>query len=176
MNFGLRYLVDPFITPSPHSHTVHPWAHRFSHQRLAAPLFRGISFPDALPRLSPTFHTCEGDFLQLTTGGFHYIVTLFFIDTSANIAATLNQIYTLLAPGGTWINLGPLLWAGGGTVGLELSLEEVLQLAKQVGFAVETSGEGPRRARTIPCEYTQDPEAMFQRVYKAEFWVATKPQ
>jgi carnosine N-methyltransferase len=167
MNFALQFLLDPITTPSANTHSVQPWAHRFSHQRSDA-LFRSVPIPDTLPRLSPTFHTSEGDFLQLS-GEYDYIVTLFFIDTSANIAATLLQIYTLLRPGGTWINLGPLLWASGGTVGMELSLVEVMDMIERVGFRLDG------KAKTVECEYTQDSEAMFRRVYNAEFWVAKRP-
>lgn len=91
---------------------------------------------------------------------------------------TLEHIYALLRPGGTWINLGPLLWTGGAQASLELSLDEVLQLAKEIGFDVEGTTqegvEGVRARRTVECEYTADPRAMMKWLYQAEFWVATK--
>ncbi|TFY52276.1 hypothetical protein EVJ58_g10109 [Rhodofomes roseus] len=125
----------------------------------------------------------ECDFLgldrppALRTGGpagYDFIVTLFFIDTSLNIVETLEHIHGLLKPGGTWINLGPLLWTGGGQAALELSLEEVLRLAGMIGFEIASDTDGPRRRRTIECEYTADREAMMRWLYQARFWVATK--
>jgi hypothetical protein len=58
-----------------------------------------------------------GDYLSVDTAagapGYDVLVTLFFLDTSPNVLATLQQIHRLLRPGGTWLNLGPLLWPGG---------------------------------------------------------------
>ena len=191
MNMALRYILNPLITTRPLAHTIQPWAHRFSHQYKAETAFRQIAFPDAVPRLSRRFHLIEGDFLKVTPPaslgdanpgeeGYDYIVTLFFIDTSTNVAGTLKHIYSLLKPGGRWINLGPLLWASGGSVALELSLEEVKQAAEMVGFTIDTgvkedgAQEPLKQPRGITCEYTGDRMGMFKRVYEAEFWTATK--
>jgi carnosine N-methyltransferase len=92
----------------------------------------------------------------------------------------MAQIYALLKPGGCWINLGPLLWPGGGQCKLELSLEEVLAAAEELGFAFTKSHPGGQSnhleaQRTVECEYTGDPQAMMRWAYKAEFWVAKKP-
>lgn len=189
MNLGLRFLIHPSATSKAEQHTIKPFSHRFSNQRSNHHLFRPVPFPDVLPRYSESFNIAEGDFLRQTPPirsdragevGYDYIVTQFFIDTGLNIVTTLQQIHDLLAPGGTWINLGPLLWSGGGTVAMELSLDDVLLLAQSIGF--EVLGEGDLseledekfRRRTITCEYTADKEGMFQRVYQAEFWVARK--
>jgi carnosine N-methyltransferase len=128
-----------------------------------------------IPRLSANFQLLEDDFLQLQgLGSFDYIITLFFIDTSLNVIQTLEQIYSLLKPGGKWINLGPLLWTGGAQAALELSLDEVIALAKRIGFSFETESK-LQEQRTIDCEYTADRTAMMSWVYHAEFWVAQKP-
>lgn len=189
MNLGLRFLIHPSATSTVHQHTIQPFSHRFSNQRTNDLLFRSTSFADVVPRYSSHFTIAEGDFLRQSppigengTIGYEYIVTEFFIDTGLDIAATLEQIYSLLAPGGLWINFGPLLWSGGGSVSMELSLDETLALAKGVGFEVlgEESGESlaetPRhlRRRSVACEYTADKMGTFQRIYHAEFWVAKK--
>ena len=84
----------------------------------------------------------------------------------------------MLRPGGRWINLGPLLWSGGAQARVELSLEEVLALARTVGFQIEGEQENGTlplyRRRTVPCEYTADQYAMMKWIYQTEFWVATK--
>ncbi|KAH8110550.1 N2227-domain-containing protein [Phellopilus nigrolimitatus] len=160
MNFAFRFLLSPETTHSLQQHTLHPFAHWFSHQRSNAALFRAVSIPDALPRLSSSFHLLESDFLKLAMPEkYDYVVTQFFIDTSLNIITTLEQIHRLLRPRGVWINLGPLLWTGGAQAALELSLEEVLALADKVGFDID-----PRSRRT----------AMMQWIYKAEFWTAQR--
>lgn len=187
MILALRYILNPILTTSPNSHRVQPFAHRWSHQRTAASAFRSIPFPDVVPRLSKRFSFIEGDFFKVTpptrsdgSKGYDYIVTLFFIDTSSNVAQTLEHIHSLLAPGGTWINMGPLLWAAAGQAGFELSLEEVMQLAGLSGFEVDQGKNGDEsvneltRPRTVDCEYTGDKYGMFKRLYRAEFWTARK--
>jgi len=186
MNLALRFLLSPSTTSAANEHAIHPYAHWFSHQRSADSLFRSIPFPDVVPRLSPSFKLVEKDFLTLQPPpspspllapipGYDYIVTLFFIDTSLNILTTLEHIYHLLRPGGTWINLGPLLWTGGAQSKLELSLEEVLRAAEEVGFVIDLQDDG-QQSRTVECEYTGDAQAMMRWIYRAEFWVAHKPK
>ncbi|KAJ7286842.1 N2227-like protein-domain-containing protein [Mycena rebaudengoi] len=186
MNLAFRFLLSPASTPSLDEHTVHPYAHWFSHQRSNNNLFRPIRFPDALPRISPRFQLVEKDFLTLRPppplssvhapiAGYDYIVTLFFIDTSLNVLATLEHIFLLLRPGGTWINLGPLLWTGGAQAKLELSLEEMLHAVEEIGFVIEPRDDG-QKSKTVECEYTGDAEAMMRWIYRAEFWVARKPK
>lgn len=198
----MRYLLSPSTTQQVDQHRVRPYAHWFSHQRSSENLFRSVSFPDVVPRLGPNFHLLEQDFLQISTSpaspsrpefwaagqnhsqtsgdGFDYVVTLFFIDTATNVLATMEQIYTLLKPGGFWVNLGPLLWSGGGLCKLELSLDEVLAAAEHIGFVfhdrTRDNNDGhPEAQRTVECEYTADLQAMMRWAYKAEFWVAQKP-
>ncbi|KAJ7496554.1 N2227-like protein-domain-containing protein [Mycena latifolia] len=186
MNLAFRFLLSPSTTSTVHEHAIHPYAHWFSHQRSGDSLFRSIRFPDAVPRLSPSFKLVEKDFLTLKPPpppnsflppipGYDYIVTLFFIDTSLNILTTLEHIYHLLRPGGTWINLGPLLWTSGAQAKLELSLEEVLHAAEEIGFVIDPQDDG-QQSRTVECEYTGDAQAMMRWVYRAEFWIARKPK
>ncbi|KAL5512571.1 hypothetical protein ACEPAG_3224 [Sanghuangporus baumii] len=189
MNLSFRFLLSPSHTPQINQHAIQPYAHWFSHQRSNKNLFRSLTFPDVLPRLSSRFHHIPGDFLRLKpvtkSELFDVVVTQFFIDTSYNIISTISQIHSLLKPGGTWINLGPLLWRGGAQTALELSLDELLLLAEKIGFdfiELEDEGVGDDRSggkaksktRTVECEYTADKKAMMRWVYKAEFWLAKK--
>ncbi|KIO25075.1 hypothetical protein M407DRAFT_76185, partial [Tulasnella calospora MUT 4182] len=135
MTLPLRYLLSEHTT-EPHQHSVQPWYFALSHTKRSEDLFRAIRFPDVVPQPSPNFRLLDADFYSLTQGGYGFIVTMFFIDTAVNIVQCLEQIHDLLAPGGTWINLGPLLWTSGGVARMELSLEEVLKLAELVGFEV----------------------------------------
>lgn len=184
MNLAFRFLLSEEATTSKNQHHLRPYAHWFSHQRSNESLFRTIAFPDVIPRLTPNFRLEETDFLTLSPPtrnssdvepvGYDYIVTLFFIDTSLNIFATMEHIYNLLRPGGIWINLGPLLWTSGGQAKLELSLTEVISAATEIGFIFQEGGACTQR--TVECEYTGDLNAMMRWIYKAEFWVATKPK
>lgn len=200
MTLALRFLFSPKTTNSVNEHWLHPYAHWFSHQESNASLFRRISFPDVIPRFTPNFHLVEQDFLTLpipsakcsgkraltwstnqlvtpSTEGYDFIITLFFIDTSLDVFATMGHIYKLLRPGGSWINLGPLLWTGGAQARVELSLDEVLLAAEKIGFVFQKGAQDTTTARrTVECEYTSDPNAMMRWIYKAEFWVARKPE
>ena len=59
-----------------------------------------------------------------------------------NILTYLQIIHALLSDDGIWINLGPLLWhfenspttSSKGEGSIELSLDEVKELARRVGF------------------------------------------
>lgn len=179
MNLGLRFLLSGRHTQRTGQHVLQPYASWFSHQRATDALFRQVAFPDVVPRLRNTFVLAEQDFLSLKhpegTNGYDFVVTLFFIDTSLNAIETLEHIHALLRPGGRWINLGPLLWTGGGQAAVELSLEEVLQLAERVGFDLAVDGApASMQQRTVECEYTADRTAMMRWLYQAEFWVAQK--
>ena len=93
-------------------------------------------------------------------GRFDAILTCFFIDTVRssfflNNASTLTEvqaknlinylriIHRKLAPGGVWINLGPLLWHWENNTtndpSIELDLEEVKRLCGKIGFTLEVS-------------------------------------
>lgn len=197
MTLAFRFLLSPKYTNSPNEHNLRPYAHWFSHQKSRDTQFRAISFPDVVPRLGPNFHLVEEDFIKMSLpshppaassgywtrnsanhhlDGYHFIVTLFFIDTSLDVLSTLSHIYTLLRPGGTWVNLGPLLWTGGAQAKVELTLDEVLEAAEEIGFIIEKDKTGPAARKTVECEYTADKLAMMRWIYKAEFWVARKPK
>ncbi|KAK7043526.1 N2227-like protein-domain-containing protein [Favolaschia claudopus] len=137
-------------------------------------LFRSIRLLDVVPRLSSALKLLEADFLTLKTPpapiidflpvpGHDFIVTLFFIDISLSILTTLEHIYYLLRPGGTWINPGPLLWtaASGGQSKLELRLQVVLQTVEELGFIIDPPEDG-QRTTTVECEYTGDAQAMMR--------------
>lgn len=194
MTLAMRFLFSPKSTAAKNEHHIQPFAHWFSHQRSNELLFRTVAFPDAVPRFTSNFELIEGDFLKQTAPlrdpsdqpvspaqaprarGYDFIITLFFIDTSVNVFATIEKIHQLLRPGGVWINLGPLLWPGGAHAKVELSLEEVMSVVEEVGFLVHRTSDpnDVRAPRTVECEYTGDKSAMMRWTYCAEFWVATK--
>lgn len=155
MTLPLKLLMSDRTTAS-EQYSVQPFFFSLSHNRKPADLFRTIKFPDIIPRPGPTFRLLEADFFSIVQGNYDVIVALFFIDTSVNIVQCLQQIYDLLAPGGIWINLGPLLWTSGSVARMELSLEEVLELAELVGFEVK-----PGR-KQVDTEYTSNKAGMMR--------------
>lgn len=130
-------------------------------------------------------------------GTFDVVVTLYFIDTAPNVIRYLETIHHCLRDGGVWINIGPLLWhfedssqANEGvaehgkknsktsvsTTGIaepgsvELSEEEVLQLAEWLGFEIIL------RSRPIAeiGGYIRDSESLMNTSYKCCHWVLKK--
>lgn len=118
MNLGTSLLFSR--THAVDQHTLAPYVHSFSHQRTRSNLLRRISFPDIVPRRDLALRFLPGDFLELFTSLDQYdaVVTLFFIDTAANLLAYLDTIWAALRPGGVWVNEGPLLYYG--NPGMEL--------------------------------------------------------
>ena len=123
---------------------------------------------------------------------FDAVATVFFIDTAPNVIKYIETIWNCLRRGGTWVNVGPLLWhfaerapadpdenakpsekqekTGIEAPGsFELSDEELLLLVEKMGFEVimhevQDEGEG----------YIQNPNSMLQNVYRTSRWVAKK--
>lgn len=99
-------------------------------------------------------------------GRWSAIATCFFIDTARSVLTYLRIIHGLLADGGVWVNLGPLLWhfentpaAGAkGERSIELSLDEVLALASEVGFEI-------KEHKMVRSTYTGTPDGMLEHVY-----------
>ena len=63
------------------------------------------------------------------------------VQKAKNVINYLRIIKRKLAPGGVWINLGPLLWHWENNVtndpSIELDLEEVKLLCTKIGFKLE---------------------------------------
>ncbi|KAH7337433.1 N2227-domain-containing protein [Rhizoctonia solani] len=172
-------------------HTIHPFIHSISNTVSARSLLRAVQVPDVLPSDLPpgsNFSLVAGDFEEIYgvepdsdsdpsagpephAGEWDAVLTCFFIDTAKNIVSYLKTIHKILAPGGVWINLGPLLWHwennNTNDMSIELDLEEVKELARKIGFEIYNE-------RTIPTTYTGNSESMLGYVYQASFWTATK--
>ncbi|CAE6410787.1 unnamed protein product, partial [Rhizoctonia solani] len=172
-------------------HTIHPFIHSISNTVSARSLLRAVQVPDVLPSDLPpgsNFSLVAGDFEEIYgvepdsdsntsgepephAGEWDAVLTCFFIDTAKNIVSYLKTIHKILAPGGVWINLGPLLWHwennNTNDMSIELDLEEVKELARKIGFEIYNE-------KTIPTTYTGNSESMLGYVYQASFWTATK--
>ncbi|KAL1757419.1 N2227-like protein-domain-containing protein [Schizophyllum commune] len=168
-----------------HQHTIYPYVHSFSNCPDKEASLRPIRIPDVLPSDLPPdsgFSYVAGDFEEIYGateldpsephhGQWDAVLTCFFIDTAKNIVNYLRIIHRILAPGGVWINLGPLLWHwennNTNDPSVELDLEEVKTLARAIGFDISNE-------RTIDTTYTNNARAMLGYTYHAAFWTATK--
>ncbi|KAM3549417.1 hypothetical protein ARSEF4850_008867 [Beauveria asiatica] len=154
-------------TTALHQHALQPFVTKWTHQANPSSRYSVITVPDHWP--NKAVKLVEGDFLEMFPQGgeFDAIVTLFFIDMSENVIDFLSNIYRLLKPGGIWINLGPLKW--GTYSALQLSAEEVLQLADLIGFDVDHTSR-----KNIDSLYAEQPETLLKFTYVAQFWTAIK--
>ncbi|KAL6232409.1 hypothetical protein BDW75DRAFT_247193 [Aspergillus navahoensis] len=140
MNLIHRYAAQ---IRTPNTLTYHPYIDWWSHHATTSDMQRGVPFPDFSPWPSSKTNVVmvEGDFTTVfdesDSGTYDIIVTLFFIDTARNLMSYLETIYRLLKPGGTWINLGPLLYGTGPW--LQLSVDEILKLSEALGFEFDVN-------------------------------------
>jgi SAM-dependent methyltransferase len=123
---------------------------------------------------------------------FDAVTTVFFIDTAPNILRYIEVIRHCLKGGGTWINLGPLLWHFGergppkkDEVGkemrtrqvngiaepgsIELTAEEMKLLIERSGFVFEKY-----EIEKAKSGYIHNPESMLQSIYRPVHWIAKK--
>ncbi|KAF8248344.1 N2227-domain-containing protein [Wilcoxina mikolae CBS 423.85] len=193
VNLACRYMFS-LHTGNPDAktdmHAFHPNINWWSHQRTTESLLRAVTFPDTLPSREALtrLKLVEGDFLSVflphEKEAFDVVTTLFFIDTARNIVAYLETIYTLLKPGGVWVNLGPLLY--GTAPWVELSLDEVLKVAEKIGFELMMLGEEwgedtfpevehwKGKVRGKLAGYSWDQEGLSRNAYLAQGWVARR--
>ncbi|KAG2747326.1 N2227-domain-containing protein [Suillus brevipes Sb2] len=167
-------------------YTIYPYVHSFSNLPDREAMLRPVEIPDVLPSALPagsSFSLVAGDFeeiygteyeegdLEPQAGQWDAVLTCFFIDTAKNIINYLRIIHRILAPGGVWINVGPLLWHFENNTtndpSIELDLEELKMLARKIGFVISDE-------RTIDTTYTSNSRSMLGYVYKTAFWTATK--
>lgn len=162
MNLAYRY-----ITSTSRQHTLHPFLESWSHARTRQDITRSINMSTPTTPWLDTL-LVPGDFTLLfphSENTYAAIATLFFIDTARNLLAYLTKIHSLLRPGGIWINAGPLLY--GSAPFVQLTLEEVIAVAEEVGFVVER-----REEREVV--YNFNGTVLYRNGYVAEFWVGRK--
>ena len=162
-----------------------------SHHRSSEDLLRCISIPDESPlqglKSSGTkgqMSMVAGDFIDCYSsasdaGTFSVVVTVFFLDTAANVLKYIEAIHHVLETGGVWINLGPLAWhfepdADNSRLGgnIELTLSELRAVILKSGFKFESGVHLDQS--TISTPYMANSRGMLTYMYDAEFWVARK--
>ncbi|KAI7890269.1 N2227-like protein-domain-containing protein [Mucor mucedo] len=154
---------------------IYPFIHSFSNIKTDALL--PITIPDVLPSsLAPNvdFSMVAGDFIDVYAAqpeAWDVVVTCFFMDTAKNILEYIEVIHRTLVKGGTWINMGPLLYHfednAGSEPSIELSLEQLKQTVSLMGFEI-------KHQKMISTTYTRNPDGMLNYVYDCAFWSAVK--
>lgn len=198
---------------------LYPWALSFSNHLSRSNQLQMVPIPDVVPgreldaaskALSSDVHAFErmsmtsGDFCVLYKddahkGAFDSVVTCFFIDTAPNLISYVETVDHCLRSGGTWVNLGPLLWhfegeatpnsngnAGkvqhgheetsspenqgiGESGSFELTEDEVVHLLNRYDLEVVVHDTA-----THATGYIQDPRSMLQNTYRPSCWTARK--
>ncbi|RKP07108.1 N2227-like protein-domain-containing protein [Thamnocephalis sphaerospora] len=159
-------------------HIIYPFIHSFSNIVSKRDILTPVGVPDVLPGGLPhnvDFSMVAGDFLEVYADkdqqeSWDCVATCYFIDTAHNIIEYMDTVRSILKPGGLWINYGPLLYHWEGTPGersIELSLEQVKQVACKMGFTIESE-------RMHTSTYAANPQAMLKYAYNCGFFVARK--
>ncbi|KAK9767014.1 hypothetical protein K7432_003489 [Basidiobolus ranarum] len=158
---------------------IYPFVHSQSNAIKEEHILQKVLIPDVLPSGLPStcdFSMVAGDFLEVygsesdNIGNWDCIVTCFFIDTAKNMIQYLKTIHGVLKKGGVWINLGPLLYHFENTPGemsIELTLEEVKELATKIGFNIQ-------RESMMESAYTANVNCMLRYTYNCAFFSAIK--
>lgn len=190
MLIASNYLLN--CTTKIDQHQITPFMHSLSNHKSRESMLRKVSVPDVVPSEvlnNANFSMAAGEFIecfgnQESKSSFDCIVTCFFLDTAHNIVEYIETIENLLKPRGFWINLGPCLWHHehgqnrhgksafddeGNYIGsIELSMQEVMQLVRDMGFVIEHTEE-------ISTPYMGNPESMLEHIYHAQLFTARAP-
>jgi len=157
--------------------TLHPWALQTCNAVSAADQLRPAVAPEVPPSDLPeesNLSMCAGDFLEVyrdSEAAWEALVTLFFVDTAHDPSEYVRAAWRMIADGGVWINMGPLLWHFHdmpGEVSIELTWQELRSLIVACGFVFE-------REEWCRCSYTCNPQSLYQMQYNCIFFVARRP-
>nr|CAH7759404.1 unnamed protein product [Callosobruchus chinensis] len=157
-------------------HQIYPWIHQYSNNVKAEDQTLSVRVPDVVPALAPEskFSMVAGDFLEVYTrcDEWDCVATCFFIDCAPNVVQFIETIFTILKPGGLWVNLGPLLYHYADMKNqdsIEPSFQVVEKVIKNVGFVIE------KCETNVKAKYCQNPKSMLQYEYDSVFFVCRKP-
>jgi len=156
------------------SHKIYPWVLNFSNNVSTNDQLEEYYIPDVDTSLRDGHLTMlAGDFLEIYSENesWNDIVTCFFLDTARNVIQYIEHIYKLLKPGGSWINIGPLLYHysdNPGETSLDLSYEQIKQVIIGIGFEMEDE-QFP-----VIVPYVENRRSMLHTSFHCVFFTATK--
>eukprot|EP00043_Microstomoeca_roanoka_P018537 m.199960 g.199960 ORF g.199960 m.199960 type:complete len:193 (+) comp16849_c0_seq20:767-1345(+) len=96
----------------------------------------------------------------------------FSLEFSSSIFVFYQRMFNILKPGGFLINFGPLLYHfedSRDSASIELSLDEIIQVAENIGFIIKEQQRG------LKATYNDDSASMIHTVYECCFFIAQKP-
>ncbi|XP_058459161.1 carnosine N-methyltransferase isoform X2 [Malaya genurostris] len=157
--------------------TFYPWVHQYVNNLCRNNQIKSVTFPDVSPTKFPpkgTMNMVAGDFLQVYKDLNYWdcIATCFFIDCANNIIEFVELIYSILKPGGIWINLGPLLYHFSDIIhenSIEPTYEDIMIIVISCGFKIL------KNRADVPSKYAQNPTSMHQSEYNSIYLVCEKP-
>eukprot|EP01060_Flectonema_neradi_P030808 TRINITY_DN4544_c2_g1_i1.p1 TRINITY_DN4544_c2_g1~~TRINITY_DN4544_c2_g1_i1.p1 ORF type:complete len:433 (+),score=91.61 TRINITY_DN4544_c2_g1_i1:83-1300(+) len=166
--------------------TIYPYADQSVNVLNRADQMRPIQIPDLCPAeavqelddqglAQGDFSMVAGDFLEVYNkpseiGTWTAVVTCFFIDTAHNVFEYIETIHRLLAPGGVWINIGPLLYHFSDSpdeMSIDLSYDELRSVITKYGFTIDEE-------RRMGSCYTANARSMKWTLYNCIFFAARK--
>lgn len=86
---------------------------------------------------------------------------------------TIDVFFSILKPGGIWVNLGPLLYHFSDMPdegSIEPTLEDLLPIIEKIGFEFLTV------QKDVRTKYSQNPRSMHQSEYLSVFFSCKKPE
>ncbi|KAM0683101.1 hypothetical protein MDAP_001514 [Mitosporidium daphniae] len=184
MLIGSDWILNQAIT----KYEIFPFIHQRINLKSRSDVIKAVIIPDEFPSLVlggyegmdiGSFSMVAGDFLSCYSNGsekasWHAVVTSYFIDTANNIIDYMEEIYRLLKEGGCWINYGPLLYhfdSHPTEKSVELPLDEILKIAKLIGFKIQGQIDGVKFCKSSYCQMKQ---SMMKTGYENAFFVAFK--
>jgi len=158
---------------------VFPYIHNFTNNKSSKDQLAVATFPDIDPNeLSEDakFSMAAGDFLEVYNEAEYVssqdcVITCFFLDCAHNIIEFIQTIHRVLKTGGTWINLGPLLYHFSDIPG-EKSIEPSYDMIR--GIIIDLGFEFISEESDIQCTYDQNPQNMLQYTYNCSFFTCRK--
>ena len=177
MLFASNFLLNK--CPSVDGFKIHPYIHEFCNNMTSKDQLKEVSFPDVDASMLPEdakFSMAAGDFLDVYSGPEYVssqdcVVTCFFIDCAHNILQFIQIIHQVLKQGGTWINLGPLLYHFSDIKGedsIEPDYNTLRAVIKDLGFEFLSEKD------KMPSSYTQNQSSMLQYSYNSVMFTARK--
>jgi len=159
--------------------SIYPWIHNSCNIMSNNDQLREVKIPDVVPRLpaesSQCFSMAAGDFLDIYTepNRWDCVAMCFFLDTAHNIIEYIEKVYTILKPGGYFVNFGPLLYHFAGVLNepsIELTYEEIKDIMlNKFEFNLISERTGIRTS------YIENPRSMMKMEYDCVFFVVQKP-
>ena len=103
-----------------------------------------VSGAPGAPAAALTLEAVGSWYAAACGGTFDAVVTSYFLDALPDAAEAVRYVWSKLAPGGVWVNVGPLQWHDASAGLLRFTLDELLALLRLSGFEVSTLRRIPR--------------------------------